>query len=921
MSSFYQQRGKRILDVLVSTLFLLLLWPFLLVLSIAIRLDSEGSILFSQKRLGKDGKVFLLYKFRTMVKNAEELKKDFLHFNEADGPVFKMKNDPRFTRVGRFLAQTGLDELPQFINVLQGNMSFVGPRPLPVDEASKISSQILRTRKTILPGMTSSWVISGSHHLSFDEWMRLDLSYSHSIQLSNDLRILWKTFLIVMGVAYKSFLMKLRSVLRNQHLLELLPLLFISSLLPFLYGGESLIAEVVFLAFPLMYAPILFWRRRKVGFHFRPVFWAWVGLLFFTLVSTVTSISLTLSLPSFFLLLGVFLYFLICYIVFERESDLQLLSYSIVLVGFILSLVSCYLIFAPSRPIPSMNLVYARYGHNHLAGYLLFVIPIVAVRFMSSKTRRSKIFLTLLLLFLFFNFYLTFARAASLVLLCVVLLLIVLYKPGFSQTVFLTILGIVPLVTILFSVFFFPNRDVVGFQSSIPKMRDSWLLRQVVKPLNSEPRPYYLNQSLSGFMSHPLVGTGLDTFQLTSRRYQEKINIVSKFTHNSLFQLLSETGLGGLITFVLLFIFCLRNIHVSKQESSYRMPLFIGALSSFAQSLFDINFNFLALFLLFWIIMASLLRRSETSFFSMSTTFIPPFFITISFFCFLFVLSTFLSSLFSFLSNNTRPFSENRVFLYHEIAAFLPTLSVKKFDPLLRYLKDHPDYYTHDLKRWIIVWNREDPSVYSQLASVTPDTEVLEALVVYDSTNSIGSLKKLFLLSVEQNDFQSAVGYLDQAAEVSFVHLASAYPGLIPSLSPSVDLPRDNPQLNQDYADYLKTVRFGFSVGPFSPELSVVFYNLGLISFRHSETRLAEELWRISVPLAPEWSYFHVELINFYLRSERDAEAQAADNFCSRFTYPESHCREFYADSRKNGSQEIGFLKATIDQLLPPSSD
>lgn len=191
--SFYQRHGKRILDFSISILALLLLWPFLQIISLAIRVDSEGPVIFKQKRVGKDNKVFLMYKFRTMVKNAEELKEDYLKFNEADGPVFKIKDDPRFTKVGKLLARTGLDELPQFINVLKGEMSLVGPRPLPISEARQIPSRFRKTRETLSPGMTSLWVISGAHSLTFNQWMELDRKSSKSISFSHDFAILYKT--------------------------------------------------------------------------------------------------------------------------------------------------------------------------------------------------------------------------------------------------------------------------------------------------------------------------------------------------------------------------------------------------------------------------------------------------------------------------------------------------------------------------------------------------------------------------------------------------------------------------------------------------------------------------------------------------------------------------------------------------------
>jgi lipopolysaccharide/colanic/teichoic acid biosynthesis glycosyltransferase len=138
VGSFYQKFGKRGIDVLLSLLGLIFLWPIFQIIALLIKLDSPGPVFFRQKRVGKNGKVFTFYKFRNMVKEAKNLKKKYFHLNEADGPVFKIRDDPRYTRVGKFLSHTGLDELPQLINILKGEMSLVGPRPLPVDEEKQI---------------------------------------------------------------------------------------------------------------------------------------------------------------------------------------------------------------------------------------------------------------------------------------------------------------------------------------------------------------------------------------------------------------------------------------------------------------------------------------------------------------------------------------------------------------------------------------------------------------------------------------------------------------------------------------------------------------------------------------------------------------------------------------------------------------
>lgn len=163
----------------------------------------EEAFFLDKKDGGKIKKTFLMYKFRTMKKGAEKLKKKYLYLNEANGPVFKIREDPRFTHVGSFLAHTGLDELPQFINIIKGKMAFVGPRPLPLDEAKKVPKKYEK-RFTVLPGATSTWIVKGAHNLSFDEWMRLDLEYIYKHSLFLDFKVAFLTiFLILKSLAMK----------------------------------------------------------------------------------------------------------------------------------------------------------------------------------------------------------------------------------------------------------------------------------------------------------------------------------------------------------------------------------------------------------------------------------------------------------------------------------------------------------------------------------------------------------------------------------------------------------------------------------------------------------------------------------------------------------------------------------------------
>ena len=187
-----QRTVKRLLDIIGALGGLIFLSPLFLAVALAIRLDSPGPILFRQKRVGADEKVFNFYKFRSMYEDAERLQEELEARNEAEGAVFKIKDDPRVTPVGRFLRRWSLDELPQLVNVLKGEMSLVGPRPLPVRDFHRMEEAHKR-RLGAVPGMTGYWQISGRSNLSFEEMVRLDLYYIENWSLSFDVKIILHT--------------------------------------------------------------------------------------------------------------------------------------------------------------------------------------------------------------------------------------------------------------------------------------------------------------------------------------------------------------------------------------------------------------------------------------------------------------------------------------------------------------------------------------------------------------------------------------------------------------------------------------------------------------------------------------------------------------------------------------------------------
>ncbi|MCX8128926.1 MAG: sugar transferase [Clostridia bacterium] len=190
--------SKRIFDIAASFFALLLLSPVFLGIWILIKVDSEGSVIFKQERVGHKGKIFKMYKFRSMIVNAEEHLERLEKKNEISGYMFKIKEDPRVTRIGRFIRKTSIDELPQLINVLKGDMSLVGPRP-PLPREVIRYDRWHNLRMSVKPGITGLWQVSGRNKLGFDEMVRLDLKYIRERNFCYDIKIIFRTIPVLFG--------------------------------------------------------------------------------------------------------------------------------------------------------------------------------------------------------------------------------------------------------------------------------------------------------------------------------------------------------------------------------------------------------------------------------------------------------------------------------------------------------------------------------------------------------------------------------------------------------------------------------------------------------------------------------------------------------------------------------------------------
>jgi lipopolysaccharide/colanic/teichoic acid biosynthesis glycosyltransferase len=186
------------MDLALASIACVFLWPLMLAIACAIKLESPGSVIYPSLRVGKKGRKFICYKFRTMAAGADEMKDGLRHLNQRHGPFFKIADDPRVTRLGRFLRRFSLDELPQFWNVIKGDMSLVGPRPHPLDDTNKYSAEHHR-RHDVQPGLTGLWQVTARTNPSFETCMLLDLGYMRNWNLLLDCKILMRTIPVVLA--------------------------------------------------------------------------------------------------------------------------------------------------------------------------------------------------------------------------------------------------------------------------------------------------------------------------------------------------------------------------------------------------------------------------------------------------------------------------------------------------------------------------------------------------------------------------------------------------------------------------------------------------------------------------------------------------------------------------------------------------
>lgn len=556
------------IERLIAALLLICISPVLLFTYVVVSFTSKGPFIFRQKRMGKDGKVFTIYKIRSMNVMAEEEKGKYMHLNEADGPVFKIYDDPRYTSIGRVLAHTGFDEILQLINICKGEMSFVGPRPLPVAEASKVP-QRYKARFSVLPGITSLWVINGAHNQSFREWMESDISYIKKKNPMTDIYILFVTVLL--------------SIKWNVDMYFMVVFPFI--LLFYAITPNSYWWTQIFIA-----ATCAIFLGLDMG---RPIPKLLLSAIFALLVSAFYSINTINSVPYFFVYLTTFL----LSVSISREKIKFVIHSFIIgtlLIGAISSLYTAVkIIFNAPPPFlrfldANYNMVIPQFGHAFYGIFIILTLPFIMEKI--SNTSSSKLWKIIFCLFFLFLLF-TFSKSTIILALSEIIIYL-----GYTHYKSKRNFGKIPLI-LGFILTSFVVFIIISFY------RNGWVQGKIIKQ-SLAPRVEYWQQGIriiqTSDLTRLMLGFGPSSFFELSNKYESRPGYWARATDHILLQSVIENGLVAtlIVAFFICFIFLKRFTTYSLSE---KLALTFVILYSFGSS-YDLVNVFPAMFLFFLIL-------------------------------------------------------------------------------------------------------------------------------------------------------------------------------------------------------------------------------------------------------------------------------------------------------------------------------
>lgn len=556
------------IERLIAALLLFCISPFLLVMYVVVSLTSKGPFIFKQKRMGKDGKVFTIYKIRSMNVRAEQEKEKYIHLNEADGPVFKIYDDPRYTSIGRVLAHTGFDEILQLINIIKGEMSFIGPRPLPIAEATKVPLKY-KARFNMLPGITSLWVINGAHSQTFREWMESDVSYVKKKNPLTDAYILFVTVLL--------------SVKWNIEMYFMVVFPFI--LLFYAITPNSYWWTQIFIV-----TTCAFFLGLDMG---RSIPKLLIAAIFALVVSTFYSINTINSVPYFFVYLVTFL----LSVSIQREKIKFVIRSFIIgtfLIGAVSSFYTAAKIIFDTPPFflrfldDNYNMVIPQFGHAFYGIFIILTLPFVMEKITDvSSSKLWKVVFGLFFIFLLF----TFSKSTIILALSEIVIYLgyIHYKSKRNFGKIPLVLGFILTSFIVFIIFSFS--------------RNGWVQGKIIKP-SLAPRVEYWQQGMriiqTSDLTRLLVGFGPSSFFELSNKYESRPGYWARATDQILLQSIIENGI--IATLILVFFICFTFVRrFTTYSLAEKLALVFVVLYSFGSSS-DLLNVFPALFLFFLIL-------------------------------------------------------------------------------------------------------------------------------------------------------------------------------------------------------------------------------------------------------------------------------------------------------------------------------
>jgi O-antigen ligase len=694
-------------------------------------------------------------------------------------------------------------------------------------------------------------------------------------------------------------------------LLEVAPLIVILSLLPFFHDLSIPIPHIIFFSFPFFYLPIILFRKRQVPNTIAIIMKAWYFLIFVQFISLFFSASITLSIPPLFETIGYFTYFLLILIVVNKPKDINLLQNSILFVSIVLSIMSIYFVAYPPKNIGAMNLVYATYGHNHLADYLIFSLPISIYYWLNQNKSWRQIIFGLIMIFLFLSSYLTFSRTLMLITPLISLAIVYNCSKSLKRSIFIMIFGLIPwLVLALLFINSITYREFEPAEKD--KTLDAWLSRQTIKPILHDARFSYYQQAIKGFLEHPLLGYGPGTFRLISQKYLGG-GSYSWYTHSNILQILSETGLIGFLANYFLLYKILSEINFKIVKKCNYFPLYIGSIGSFLQSFFTYNLQFLIIQLLFFVSLACIYRISSKKQIVVHSQLKLILFI-FSVLCLLMGVSTIFTSFINQRVEKIESVNSKKELQLYKFSLFLPSFKTNKFVHYIQFVQSKQlDIGSELFQKLAWFWNKKDPYYLLELGNylINAQPEIAKKYIMQAYNLAPSELSfALPAASFSLNQYKDENFTYSQILKPGWYVISNHIPTEIVLQLKDVTEKDENVLTNEELRNLIKQ--------PIYPEelyYAKLYYFIGLAYYNRGNYETSLKFWWIASQLVPEWSLYHLELANLYhLLGDNQKALDVLDTCISR-KWPKRHCVDYARQIERSGFQEPGSFQKDIRNI------